>query len=193
MNSAKAANQLNKGVFVMMKKTIAVLLTLCAVCCCLLPAAAANEFGVIRLKLNSDIAGLSEQDAERLMEIQSDNVVYRIEDSGPVLISNYAGTADSGKLKAGRTYYVYYMLRAADGYTLPEKLEKGDVEIDCGKGVTVISTQITTSTKRNANDAFVQERGVMIYAQVVVDGNVFQRVFGWLTDQFLKLRAWSLY
>ena len=177
----------------MLKKSIAVLLALCAVCCCLLPAAAASDFGVIRVKLNSNIAGLTEKDAEKLIELKSDNVVYRADHGGPVLISDYAGTPESGKLKAGRTYFVNYVMAPAPGYTLPEKLEKGDVEIECGKGVSVISTSIVTGSYRQDNGEFLQIRGVKIYAQVVVDGNAFQRIFGYLHDLYLKMRAWSLY
>ncbi len=30
-------------------------------------------------------------------------------------------------------------------------------------------------------------------AVVKVDGNLFQRIIGWLYDRYIKMRAWSLY
>lgn len=177
----------------MMKKMISVLLAVCIVFLCLLPAAAANDIGVISVRLNSDIAGLTRKDAEKMIELRSDNVVYRTDNDGPVFVADYGGTADDGVLAAGRTYYVDYLLVAADGCALPEKLNDGDVQIECGKGVSVISTQIVTADIRGEDGNFEPFRGLRIYAKVVVDGNVFQRIIGMIHDLILKIRAWSLY
>lgn len=179
----------------MLKKTVSVLLALCAVLyCCLLPAAAEEkELGVISVKLNSDIAGLTDKDADKLIELKSDNVVYCTDDGVPLLISNYAGTQERGELKAGRSYTIYYMLRAAEGYTLPDALQEGDVEIECGKGVTVLAKQITTSAKRGEDGEIDHTHGLRIFAKVVVDGNMLQRAFGFLYDLYLKIKAWQLY
>ena len=178
----------------MLKKSLAVLLSMCAVLCCMLPAAAAQEdMGVIRVTLHSDIAGLTENDTEKLIEIRSDNVVYTTLPCGPVSISDYAGTMETGVVKAGRSYTIDYYLDPAEGYTLPETLTDGDVEIECGKGVTVISTQITTDARRDDNGNFTNRRALHIYAVVVVDGSILQRIVGWLYDIYLKMRAWSLY
>ena len=177
----------------MKKKTVAVLLALIAVLCCVQPAAALQQTGVIRVRLNSDIAGLTENNAKKLIELKTDNVVYRAEHGGPISISDYGGTMEQGTLVAGRTYYFYYMLQAADGYELPDALNDGDVEIECGKGVTVINTSITRGHYRNDDGTFDDVKGLMIYAAVVVDGNVVQRIIGVIHDVILKIKAWSLY
>ena len=178
----------------MTKRISSILLSLYILfCCCLLPIAAQNEIGVIRMKLNSDIAGQTYQNVDKLIELQTNNVVFSEREGGPVYISDYAGTADSGSLVAGRTYYVYYLLTAGDGYTLPDRLTDGDVEITCGKGVSVIATQIVKATMKTENGIAETFRGLQVYARVVVDGNIFQRVIGYLHDMILKIRAWSLY
>ncbi len=174
----------------MLKKTFAVLLALCAVYSLLLPAEALRDTGTIAVKLNSDIAGATRRDAERLIELQSPNVVLSTRGDGPVTVADYGGTGENGALKAGRTYSVYYTLTAAEGYELPETLRDGDVSITCGKGVKVISVQIVTLPGKNGEILF---RGVQIFAQVVVDGNVFQRVIGYFYDVILKIKSWSLY
>ena len=174
----------------MVKKAISVLLALCAVCWCVLPAAAQRETGKIAVKLNSDIAGATYKDAGRLIELKTDNVVLSTRGDGPVYTVDYAGTPVSGELKAGRTYNIYYSLTAADGYTLPDTLNDGAVEIECGNGVKVISTQIVSLNDRNGNPVY---RGVKIYATVTVDSSTFQRIIGYIYDVILKIKAWSLY
>ncbi len=177
----------------MRNKILSVVLAVCLVCCCLLPAAAANETGVIRVKLHSDIAGLTVDDAEKLVELRSPNVVYRTGAGSPVQISDYAGTAIFDAAVAGRTYYISCTLVAADGYTLPDALSDGDLEIECGKGASVISTQIVSADIRDESGVLVPFRGLMINAEVVADGNIFQRLIGMLHDLVLKIRAWSLF
>ncbi len=177
----------------MLKRTIGLLLTVLVLCFCLLPAAAQNETGVITLRLNSDIDGRTKWDVEQLIEIKSGNVVYSTYRTAPVSVSDYAGTPDSGKLKAGRTYNIHYQLSAAEGYELPETVTADNVKIECGKGVKVHAVQITRGTYREENGALVTCRGLLIYASVVVDGNIFQRVIGWFHDLILKAKAWSLY
>lgn len=176
----------------MLKKILCVLLSVLLVSLCLLPAAA-QETGVIRLRLNSDVAGCTERDVEALIEILSGNVVYTTRRTNPVSAADYGGTPDSGELKAGRSYDLHYQLSAAEGYELPEAITEDNVIIDCGKGVTVYAVQITGGSYREENGELVPHRGLQIYASVVVDGNVFQRVFGWIYDLILKARAWSLY
>lgn len=177
----------------MLKKGIGILLAVLVLCFCMLPAAAQSETGVITVRLNSDVAGCTARNVEQLIEIKSGNVVYSTDRSDPVSVSDYAGTPDNGALRAGRTYNIYYLLSAAEGYALPETVTEDNVKIECGKGVDVISVQITEGTYREESGALTTRRGLMIYAAVVVDGNVLQRVTGWLHDLILKIRAWSLY
>ena len=61
-----------------------------------------------------------------------------------------------------------------------------DVRFDCDKGAEVISYNITRGGKDDL-------RALNIMAVVKVDGNLFQRIIGWLYDRYLKARAWSLY
>ena len=178
----------------MCKKLLCILLAAVMLCCCMLPASAAAETGVIRVKLHSDIAGLTkDDDAEHFIELLSDNVVYRVHRGGPVSVADYAGTSCRNELVAGRTYYIDYCLQAADGYTLPETISDGDVQIECGDSIDVYAVQITTGNYRNEDGTVTVEKGLRIQARVVVDGRLFQRITGFLYDIYLKIRAWSLY
>ena len=178
----------------MLKRTMSALLAVCLLCCCLLPAAAAKPTGRIALKLNSDVAGCLYLNSDNFIEILSDNVILDPDRNAPVSVSDYAGTVNFCPLEAGRTYYVSYELVAADGYELPEKLNDGDVQIECGKGVTVLSTQITRKSVRGDDGVIDNAKGLLIRSKIVVDSNRFyKRVFGFLYDIYLKIRAWSLY
>ena len=53
----------------MLKKSMALVLAICAVLCCIMPAYGAEKSDKISVKLNRDIAGLSEKDYEKLKEI----------------------------------------------------------------------------------------------------------------------------
>ena len=177
-----------------MKRTFALMLVLVLLCgCLLLPAHAEAPVGAVKLRLRSDVAGYSCKDYTRFMEIVSGNVVYSTGSAGPVYASDYGGTSDDGKLVAGRTYYVSYVVQAADGYTLPDKIDDVQLSFDCGKGVSVITSQIVVGNYRTDDGTFVRSKSLRVYAELVVDGNIFQRIVGYFTDLYLKIRAWSLY
>lgn len=173
-----------------MKKTICILLTavMLLLTAMLVPVSAAAADESIKLHLRSDLAGVTPAEYEKFAEIDSEvadfNTVTRAD---PVSVSDYAGTPvpDWHQLKAGREYEVHYDLFPEDGYVLPQSKEDLDIQFDCDKGVRVISYAIT----RGRDDV----RAINIMAVVVVDGNLFQRVIGWLYDRYLKARAWSLY
>ena len=177
----------------MTKRVFSVLLAVFMICCCVLPAFARSELGTVRVKLNSDVAGYTENDVAQFIEIQSDNVVSGRRDGGPVFVADYSGTPEFGALVAGRTYFIDYALVAAEGFVLPDKLEDGDVEIKCGKGISVYHTAIVSGPYRDEAGEMHDYKGLRIQAKVVVDGNVFQRVIGVIHDVILKIRAWSLY
>ncbi len=177
----------------MKKQNLSLLICLIVICTCLLPAAGLQTCGTISVRLNSNIAGLTKRDVQQLFELHSDNVEYGLRGGDPVSVADYGGTEESGRLVAGRTYSVYYVLSAADGWVLPDQLTENSLDISCGKGVKVISKAIVTSPVRMEDGSFDVKRGVQIFAQVVVDGNVFQRVIGFLHDLILKVKAWSLY
>ena len=92
--------------------------------CLLLPVHAESSVGAVKLRLRSDVAGYACSDYTRFMEIVSGNVIYNTRSAGPVYASDYGGTSDHGKLVAGRTYYVSYVVQAADGYALPDKIDE---------------------------------------------------------------------
>lgn len=177
----------------MLKKTVCVLLCALIACCCLTPAAAAEDAGVITLRINSDIAGSTARDTERLIEVVSGNVVPGTPKNSPVHVSDYAGTPTDEILVAGRAYNIRYNLSAAEGFELPEKVTADNVKIECGKGADVYHVAITKGTYREESGEPVTYRGLQIYAVVTVDGNAFQRLIGWIHDLILKIRAWSLY
>lgn len=177
----------------MKKKVLSVLLSLLIVCACLLPALALQDCGTISVRLNSDIAGLTKNDVQKLIELRSGNVKYGIRTSEPVSFSDYGGSSENGKLVAGRTYTAHYYLTAADGYALPEQLTDSNLVIDCGKGVTVYNKAIVTSNVRLADGSFDEVKGIRIYAKIVVDGNFFQRMIGLFYDFYLKVKAFQLY
>ena len=177
-----------------MKRTFALMLALILLCgCLLLPVHAESSVGAVKLRLRSDVAGYACSDYSRFMEIVSGNVIYNTRSAGPVYASDYGGTSDHGKLVAGRTYYVSYVVQAADGYALPDKIDDVDLSFDCGKGVSVITSQIVVADVRTDDGTFVRYKGLRVYAKLVVDGNIFQRIAGYFTDLYLKIRAWSLY
>ena len=177
----------------MIKKSLCVMLALCSLLCCIMPAAAQSETGVISVKLRSDIAGVTAEETEKLIELKSDNVVYSYESGSPVSLHDYAGTVCFDAAVAGRKYSVDYLLEAADGFTLPDRLESGDIDIECGKGVRVITSDIVSAKKRTEAGDFYTFRGLRIIAEVTVDGNIFERIAGFFYDLYLKIRAWSLY
>ena len=178
-----------------MKKLISLTLILCVLFGCLaLPAAAQDENGPISLRLNSDIAGCTRMDVDKLIEIRSPQVTFYPYGDSPIYITNYAGGSEYAHMDAGRTYGITYTLVAADGYTLPEELADGYVVFDCGKGVDVVYCKVIEIRHPDAAPREdLRTRALRIIADVVVDGTALQRVIGWFRDIILKIRAWSLY
>ncbi len=178
----------------MIRKIVSVVLALCMLGCCLILSAAAQEpVGRVSLKLNSDVAGHTDADYSAFITVVSGNVRISFHSGGPVYASDYAGTTTDEALVAGRTYYVDYLLEAEDGFALPDAVNEDDIEIECGKGVTVFAKQIVVSHARTDNGFVEDFRGLRIQARVLVDGNEWQRLIGWFYDLILKIRAWSLY
>ena len=179
-----------------MKKWFAFLLTCCLLCGALTPLCAAQaETNVISLRLNSDIAGCTREDAEKLLEIRSGHVVYYSGAGGAVAIANAAGGTEGAHMDAGRTYAITYTLAAEEGYALPETLADGDVLLETGEGVTVLSCGVIELANVNVPPAFTaaRTRVLRITARVRVDGTVLQRIIGLIRDLLLKLRSWQLY
>lgn len=174
----------------MMKRTAAFLLAAVLLFAAVVPVYAADAAEpALRMHLRSDLAGVKPEEYAKFAEIESDALDFNtVTRTDPVSVSDYAGTAlaDTDALKAGRQYVVYYDLFPVDGFALPETKEELDVRFDCDKGAEVISYNITRGGKDDL-------RALNIMAVVKVDGNLFQRIIGWLYDRYLKARAWSLY
>jgi hypothetical protein len=178
----------------MLKKIVSAVLAALIICLCMSPALAAEiKPDIISIKLSSDVNGYSENDFEKFIEIKSDNVVFSSRHNPPISVSDYAGTTYNGKVKSGRSYYISYYLDAAEGFTLPEKLDDSNISIECGKGADVFSKQIVTGTIKDDDGTSTTVKGIMIQAKVTVDGNLIQRIIGLISDLYLKARAWSLY
>ena len=179
-----------------MKKLISLTLAVCVLLGCLLPlaSAAAEPEGPIILRINSDVAGCTQKDYEKIIEIRSPQVTYYPNREYPITIANYAGGGEYAPMEAGRNYTVNCTLVAADGYTLPEELADGDVVFDCGKGAKVVYCKVAEMHVPNP-DPHVDERVrvIRIIADIVVDGNPIQRIIGWIRDVILKIRSWQLY
>ena len=178
-----------------MKKLISLTLILCVMLGCLaLPCAAQDETGPISLRLNSDIAGCTRMDVDKLIEIRSPQVTFYPYGDSPIRIANYAGGSEYAHMDAGRTYDITYTLVAAEGYTLPEEISDGDVVFDCGKGVDVVYCKVVEiRLPDSAAGENARVKALKIIANVVVDGTAFQRIIGWCKDVILKIRSWSLY
>ena len=178
-----------------MKRMISLTLILCVLLGCLaLPCAAQAEPGPISLRLNSDIAGCTRMDVDKLIEIRSPQVAFYPYGDSPVYITNYVGYGEFAHMDAGRTYGITYTLVAAEGYTLPEELSDGDVVFDCGKGVDVVNCRIVEIRRPDsAAEENPRTRALKVVASVVVDGSPIQRVIGWFKDVIMKIRSWSLY
>ncbi len=182
---------------IIMKKLLCILLACCIFIPGLTGASGANsETDAIVLCLHCSVAGCTCADYEKLIEIQSPQVQFRQwkQKAYPVDIDNAASFSEYEPMTAGRTYYITYYLAAAEGYTLPDALEEGDVVLKCDKGVEVILCGIVdyyspSGSPRNGTTV----RTLRIVAKVVVDSSFFQRIIGWFQDVFLKIRSWQLY
>ncbi|MCR5150497.1 MAG: hypothetical protein K6B52_04675 [Clostridiales bacterium] len=177
----------------MLKKTLSLIFLLFIILNIFSLSSFAAQADKVSLKINSDIAGKTYEDFDSLIEIKSDNVVLNMRHNQPVHISDYAGTVMFGEVKAGRKYYIDYSLSPAQGYTLPEKEYDGFFEIETEKGVKIISARITGGKIRNENGELEKTEGVLIRAQVQIDGNLLQRIAGFIYDAYLKIKAWQLY
>ncbi len=178
-----------------MKKLISLILVFGLLLCCLPPCFAAAEGDAIAIRLNSDVAGCTREDVDRLIELLSPQVTWyeNGQGNGPVSIANAAGGGEYAHMEAGREYTVTYMLQAAEGYTLPEEIGEGDVSFACGKGVSVIYCKIAEMHNPATPDKYDRIRALRIMATVVPDGTALQRIIGWVRDLILKIRSWQLY
>lgn len=175
-----------------MKKTVCVLLAavMLMLTAMLMPVSAQAADTSIRLHLRNDLDGVTTQEYTRFAEIDSDVVDFNtVTRKCPVSASDYSGTTVlDAPLKAGREYEVDYDLFPINGYVLPKTADELDIQFECDKGVQVIHAAVTHGLPGEGDT-----RAVRITAVVVVDGNIFQRIIGWLYDRYLKMRAWSLY
>lgn len=170
-----------------MKKSLSVFMaTLLLISALMVSAGAENVDQKISVHLKSDISGLTYEDCDQLAVDLSDNIVF---DDDPILISDHAGNLCFDKLKAGRTYTIYYRFIMKDGYDFPNMLDDETVQIECDPGCTVYWYGKTTGNDGHGNP----EYSITLFAEIQVKGTFFERLFGKIADFFLKLSAWSPY
>lgn len=165
-----------------MKKLISILLVVCCMAALLSTAAlGADSVGDIVLEFRTNVAGMTVQDYEKYIFVNSGNVYLN---PSNFQINDYVGNVCLGKMQAGRTYTLTCTFYAEDGYEFPADFSAKDVQIICPSGCKVYSCQVA----QGANGPVLS-----VYAQIRVDGSILQRISGGLADRFSKLRAWSPY
>ncbi|MCR4615422.1 MAG: hypothetical protein K5756_04660 [Clostridiales bacterium] len=177
-----------------MKKAISILFALIfALSVLTLPASAksadAVQYAKISAVFHSDIAGITDKDYDRLVDLSGGDLKFREAfNEVRVTVHDCVGKTYEGVLKPGRTYEISYEFIAEDGYELPKDVKKNDEGFVCGKGCTVYSCQYISNVAPNTS-------GPLLYVTtgVLVDCNVFQWIFGKIADLILEIRAWSLY
>lgn len=148
------------------------------------------ESSKIVIELRSDIAGKTVNDYRDYAIIKSDNVIFdESQGSDAVLLCDYVGNIYTGKMKAGRTYTIWYTLYAADGFEIPDELDESNTEIICGKGVDCFGCFKCIGNDGEGNPL----DSISLLTEVKVDGNPFQNFIGTIMDFFLKMMSWSMY
>lgn len=132
---------------------------------------------------NSDIAGMTEADYEKMADLSVGNLVFHEEG---VFICDYSNQANEGAIVAGRTYFIYYYFDTADGYEFPEDIGS-NLNFTCEGNTEVVSYSLING------GVPVGGEFLTICVEVKVDGNIFQKIIGFFTDMILKLKLWSLY
>lgn len=165
-----------------MKKLVSILLVICCMAALLSTAAlGADSVGDIVLEFRTNVAGMTVQDYDKYIFVNSGNVYLN---PSNFQINDYAGNVCLGKMQAGRTYTLTCTFYAEDGYEFPADFSAKDVQIICPSGCKVYSCQLA----QGANGLVLS-----VHAQIRVDGNLLQRISGGLADRVSKLRAWSPY
>lgn len=174
-----------------MKKLLAMLMSfLFIVISVPVSAYGANEKTKTVIELKSNIASCTYEDYEKFALIKSDDVVFdESQRSDPVLVTDYAGTPYFDKIKAGRTYYIYYTLYAAEEFEIPDKYNEDNIEFICDKGCEVFWYGTTVGTGKDGEKI----KSLSVWTKVKVDGNFLQNLFGKIADIYLKITAWSPY
>ena len=151
-----------------------------------IPVNAKEKIDSISVGFSNDLVGLTDKDIENFKVKTSDNIVL---DDDPILVADYTGAAYLGKIKPGRTYYIYYDFVATDGYELPDEINEENIDINCDDGVSVIWYGKTIGPYVDGKPS----EGLMFFTKLEAPGNFFQRFFGRIADIFLKIKAWSPY
>ena len=179
-----------------MKKTISVLFALFfAFSVFVIPvsadeAAEGQNHANISACFHSDIAGLTGEDYDKLADISSGNLEFRVLDGKVrVGIHDCVGTPYNGEFKPGRTYEIDYEFVAAEGYVLPKDFTGDELDFTCDKGCKVYSCRYIDNLPAHVPQIPL----LYVTTEVRVDGNLFQRIIGKIADIILEIRAWSLY
>ncbi len=170
-----------------MKKALSVIFAALIIVFSLAPFAAAQENEeMITLHFHSDIAGADCTELEKLVTVESGNLVLTADN---VFLSDHAGNRYYDKLKPGRNYSIYYEFAPAGGFEIPDVLDEGNYRAECDGGCTVWASLVSKGVYGGGEEYSF----ILVYTEVTVDGNLFERIFGRIADWFVKLRAWSPY
>ena len=173
-----------------MKKVIAVITAILIMIPAFSFGSYAAEDKKIVIELRSDIASMTCDDYRSFALIKSDNIVFdETQRSDPLILTDCVGNIYTGKMKAGRTYSIWYTFYAADGFEIPDEMNDDTIEIICGKGVNAFWYGKTVGTGKDGERLY----SLSVWTDVRVDGNFFQNIFGRLADLFLKIKSWSPY
>lgn len=169
-----------------MKKALCIFLTvICLLSVCIMPASAQNKEAKISVTINTDISGLDCYDYKEFAVINNDAIRFRDYENGFLQVNDYSGDVYFGKLKPGRKYNIDFSFSPKDGYTLPDEMNESNTEIICSENCDVYWYGITVG-----RDC---EHFAEIHAEITVDGNFFQMLFGRIADWWIKIKAWSPY
>ena len=167
-----------------MKKLLSLILALVLAASVLAFSVSAKEIENIVIEFSSDVSGLTYEDYDRIAVIKSDGLVCK-----NLQINDYVGNVYLEEMKPGRTYTYSYTFTAAEGYALPETVDESNVTFLCDDSCTVWWYGKTVGPRVDG----VTQYSFSVSAEVTVDGNLFQRIFGRIADFFRKLLSWSPY
>lgn len=166
-----------------MKKILSAALAVLFICFAAFPCTAMAKQAVISALFNDELEGMSDADCRKFADLSGGDLVMQ---DDRVWVYDYTNMPYFDKMKPGRTYYVEFEFLKADGCEFPEELTKENVDFRCGEHNEIVWYHYAGSSKEPHKVLYVCEK-------VVIDGNIFQRLFGRIADFFLKVRAWSPY
>lgn len=141
----------------------------------------AENPAVISASFNSNLEGVNYTNVDKLVNLENGTLTISVDD---ILLCDNAQNLYFEAMKPGRTYYINYEFRTEDSTEFSEESDGTDFDFSC-EG----NTEIIYACYAESNEGIT----LLVTEKVIVDGNIFQRIIGAVSDWILKLRAWSLY